>query len=278
MTDYSVLINSQLKTDIMNRVQEGYGLNISRNSELCAKNSELKSVWNWLAWVEKTRGVPSGMISLIENSAQSSPRQLGSRIVYESNERSKFLKLCGWAELGSMDDLEAICNNAIEEGNVERATMLAVFHYNLAKARTILPSDYALSAVLHTVLDNEPHPQVKKLCLALSQQAENPYLSATLTFLAGTEHHQGTIDKLNSIDRIGFCSRFYSEPELVEMLEKEVELAMSNGNLDALMICGATENGLQILEAYLKRTYDIQTVGLISAIISMKYETDKSTS
>ena len=64
-------------------------------------------------------------------------------------------------------------------------------------------------------------------------------------------------------DRIAFACTYLNDAEVVNWLETTVEKCSATGNLEAVIITGLSDAGLSILQNYIDRFDDVQTVALL---------------
>eukprot|EP00033_Pygsuia_biforma_P001903 GCRY01002124.1.p1 GENE.GCRY01002124.1~~GCRY01002124.1.p1 ORF type:complete len:1101 (+),score=279.38 GCRY01002124.1:245-3547(+) len=71
---------------------------------------------------------------------------------------------------------------------------------------------------------------------------------------------------ITMMDRLGFALRFLDDQTLPVYLQCLMEAAIQHGRLDGLVLTGVnTAEGARLLQGYIDRTTDIQTVALVSA-------------
>lgn len=107
------------------------------------------------------------------------------------------------------------------------------------------------------------------------------YLRAVLVFLqnVGSEAEESggfrkTIqdETLSLCDRVGFACRFLSRADLYAFLDAAVKKCNELGSLDGLLITGLDKRGIGLLQSYLDRSADVQTVALVSCRVVLPAE------
>jgi hypothetical protein len=72
-------------------------------------------------------------------------------------------------------------------------------------------------------------------------------------------------ERLSLEDRISFVATFLDDSSALQWLQKVRETHTARGNLGGLIVTGLTSDGLDLLQQYLDRTDDLQTVALLAA-------------
>ncbi|RUS87799.1 hypothetical protein EGW08_004464 [Elysia chlorotica] len=206
-----------------------------------------------------------------------------SRTHYRSQQRRLALQLCGWQTDDNKDKFKAFINRLIEGGDPERATAIALFHLYIKRALEIL-SECAMNT---TPSEGKPNLQAvamalsgftedrnalwRRTCGTLRYQLENPYLRAIFAFAACDDDNYD--DVLNEIgmsveDRVAFALNFLPDAKLKVYLSKLTEELTKTGDLDGILLTGMSEKGIDLLENYMDRSCDVQTVA-IATVFSM---------
>ena len=68
-------------------------------------------------------------------------------------------------------------------------------------------------------------------------------------------------------DRTAFACRFLPDKQLGAFLSDEIAAAVESGSLEGLVLTGLGKRGIQLLQAYVDTTGDVQTAALVSAHI-----------
>lgn len=78
-------------------------------------------------------------------------------------------------------------------------------------------------------------------------------------------------------DRIAFACQFLCDTKLAEYIKDMIKTCIETGDLNGLLLTGVTNEGITLLQRYLNRTDDVQTVALISTkFLSKDLITDNS--
>jgi WD repeat-containing protein mio len=95
-------------------------------------------------------------------------------------------------------------------------------------------------------------------------------------FLAD-ESYKGVLseDGVSISDRMAFACNFLNDQELSEYVKQMIQECIKKGDLNGLLVTGATPDGIQLLQAFIDRTDDVQTAALIGAkIMPQDLQTD----
>lgn len=224
----------------------------------------------------------AGIYSLISaSSTQSKEHRYSSfgKTYYESNERYFALRLLEWASIEELD--ENILQKVLSRGEVERATFLAIMHMDLSLAIKCLTSDQAkqkmpqtcglLAMALTASVGIEDKALWITTCNSIRSQFNNAYIKGILAFLCGSMSGDSSDFLLNQDldikDKLAYACRFYADDELKEFLSKVLQNCIEDGDLGGLYLTGFSQSTVSVLEAYLLRTDDIQTVALLSCYL-----------
>lgn len=65
-------------------------------------------------------------------------------------------------------------------------------------------------------------------------------------------------------DRMAFACKYMSDSKLSEYVKIQIQKCIEDGDLNGLLLTGESQDGINILQAYMDFTFDIQTVSLIA--------------
>lgn len=65
-------------------------------------------------------------------------------------------------------------------------------------------------------------------------------------------------------DRMAFACHYLCDIKLADYIKTMIQHCTDNGDLNGLLVTGTSEVGINLLQSYLDRTDDVQTVALIS--------------
>eukprot|EP00656_Telonema_subtile_P049978 TRINITY_DN6351_c0_g1_i2.p1 TRINITY_DN6351_c0_g1~~TRINITY_DN6351_c0_g1_i2.p1 ORF type:complete len:743 (-),score=204.45 TRINITY_DN6351_c0_g1_i2:223-2451(-) len=255
--------------------REGYGLDVSTNLQLVPGQPELGQLWGWVHRTQRLALAGEdrawhGLNALFTSEAAG---QHCDRI-------QRALRLCG-PQYESVQAAERWVAQLVDQGQLERAAMSALFHIGLDTAVHCLQSQqgpdrdrYAMIAVALAGYSQPPAEQNHRwalTCAGLLRSVEHPCLRAMFGFLTAA---QGSAYKqvlgepeLELQDRVAFACRFLGAEQLVEYLHTMSTEMVAAGELRGLLLTGASAagEGMELLQTYVDHTADVQTAALLSA-------------
>ncbi|XP_063720467.1 GATOR2 complex protein MIOS-like [Symsagittifera roscoffensis] len=243
-------------------------------------------------------GIP-GIVDMINNTSMHTPvdnsetklkffdRELDN-IVYDTIIRKHCLSYCNWEfkvmNTAQLENLENYVNK-VHGGNNEVGAALAWVHSRAQLCLTYLDKipNAAFSLALSGLSNNTNSSLWFEKCRLLS--IENPYLRALFGFLAKPEapkdvlrgdlttfpsyggsnvkHKKRGLPAMRLEDHVAFALKLLPDRELPGYLNELTKLYTEYGDLDGLFLTGVTPRCLDLLQSYLDRSGDIQTVALI---------------
>ncbi|XP_053676082.1 GATOR complex protein MIOS [Anopheles nili] len=281
---------------MQNRALKNYGLmaDLQRNGDLVEKNDGLQSVWRMLGHMVKEdnkQGLKEilGVNSALEGPPMSPSEPVNTKwidfsmcsglVVYRSEQRDTAQLLCGWTferekEASFTAFLEELCTKR----EYTRAALLACFHFRVRLAIDILgrgadqasdPSSLLrVAAIALSGFSAERSELWRKQCGAARTQIDDPHLRCMFSFLAHEKEGFETVTNETQIslsDRMAFACNFLSDVKLAEYTKGMLANCIETGDLNGLLLTGATNDGISLLQSHLDRTEDVQTVALIAA-------------
>uniref|UniRef100_A0A336M540 CSON010837 protein n=1 Tax=Culicoides sonorensis TaxID=179676 RepID=A0A336M540_CULSO len=265
------------------RALKDYGLiaDIKENGDL-SNDPQLKSVWILLARMYD-KGCMLGLKSILgikNGNVMSAPKSeceyvewcdyptFSPKKVYKSELRSKAISLCGW-NVDFEDNFEInLSNNNYYE--CCRAALIACFHLKLKLAVEILRKSSCDSndqsnvlRITAIVIDNfnpDRHNQNDIL-----SDIKEPLLKAIFAFL--NSDYESILNDSNLLlsDRMGFALRYLSDNSLIEFINQQIKTCIAQGDLNGILLVGASSEGVSLLQSYADRSDDIQSVALIAS-------------
>ncbi|KAF8634265.1 hypothetical protein AX17_004222 [Amanita inopinata Kibby_2008] len=200
-------------------------------------------------------------------------------------QRQIALQLCGWSI--NEDELMAAIRRWEKEGNFPRAACWLVFlkHYDKAVDLLMRSHDEAhrmmsgtLAALLPSVHTASSSPgtkstELKMHCERLIVRLHDPYFRALLTYLAlGDWSEVLEEESFPFRERLAIAFQFLDDRTLSSYLKRSVERATVRGDIDSLIITGLRcRAGMDILQAYVDRTGDMQSAAILGALVWPSY-------
>ncbi|XP_072027810.1 GATOR2 complex protein MIOS-like [Amphiura filiformis] len=200
--------------------------------------------------------------------------------VFRSSERYFALQLCGWGWEISQDENEF--NEFIQrlegEGDFERAAAIAVFRVKIRQAIEVLhkgaqvqktDGNVSLNAIAMALsgFTKEKNALWCEMCSSLCKNLTNPYLRAMFGFLTTCDNSYDAVLRepgLSVEDRIAFACLFLSDMQIYAYVEELMDQAITEGDLQGILLSGLTKDGVTLLQAYVDMTADVQTASLVA--------------
>jgi hypothetical protein len=108
----------------------------------------------------------------------------------------------------------------------------------------------------------------KGICRNLSFQIQDPYIRVLFGLLASDGNWLAVLNEssLPLIDRMIMALRFLNDSDLSTYIRKWTAKLVPLGRIDAIVLTGWSKSGLDLMENYIDRTGDIQTVALLLSV------------
>lgn len=277
---------------------------LCENGDL-AENRDLKRLWRWLyssARLVEEGLVPSsntkhpGVRSVLKklegsqslgtevltahgtwsdsNSCQSVHSTVISAKVYRSDEREQALQLCGWHR-----DREGFLDQLESDGHFSRAAAIAVFNLRLQLAVDILRRGAehpraTSSTILNIVavalsgFSDDKTSLWRQQCVSAKEYLTDPYLRVMFAFLTSeSESYEEVLEEkdVSVEDRVAFACCFLSDVKLCDYLRNLNSKLTEDGDLSGFLLTGASYDSIALLQRFLDKSGDIQSVSFIAA-------------
>ncbi|KAL0278558.1 UNVERIFIED_CONTAM: hypothetical protein PYX00_000352 [Menopon gallinae] len=288
---------NDISVKIKRRAIAKYGLKpeLRQNGDL-AEDESLKNLWCWLyssrtlvenGTIKSLTNYHPGVISVLQLDGLKSRSECSNIIwpdlnspsfvrIYRSEERDSALHLCGWRFEKDTLALQNFLDKLQMEGLYSRAAAIAVFNLKLRVSINILSkgaesvgSDSNLSIVAMALsgFSGDKSNMWKEHCMKSRTRLTDPYLRAMFAFLTAENENYDNVLSENEMavkDRVAFACIFLSDLKLSEYLLKLSEKLTEEGNLDGILLTGASVEGAKLLQRYLDATGDVQSVSLLA--------------
>lgn len=298
-----------ISVKIKHRALTKYGLKpeLWQNGEF-AEDETLKNLWYWLyssrclvedGIIKSVSNYHPGVISVLALDGIKSRSEwsnvpwadLNNQIfakIYRSEERDAALQLCGWRFDKDTLALTNFVEKLMVAGQYSRAAAIAVFNLKLRLAIGVLNrgaeaqnkndnSNLSIVAMALSGFSDDKSSMWREHCIQSRSRLTDPYLRAMFAFLTSeNENYDNVLNESNMAveDCVAFACTFLSDLKLSEYLIKLTEKLRDEGDLAGMLLTGATADGAKLLQKYLDRTGDVQSVSLL-AIRSFPIELQK---
>ncbi|XP_037961202.1 GATOR complex protein MIOS [Teleopsis dalmanni] len=197
-----------------------------------------------------------------------------SLVCYRSEQRDLAIKLCGWS---TEQDFESYITSLCDNKEYSRAAMISVFHLKILSACDILsktadilrdPSMFRIAAIALSSFNADRCSSTwRNQRSNANMQIQDAHLRAIFSFLTIENDSFDAVlteEGVSLADRIAFACKYLSESKLSEFVKQQIQKSIERGDLNGLLLTGESLDGINILQAYLDRTFDVQTVALIA--------------
>ncbi|ORY82112.1 hypothetical protein BCR37DRAFT_380048 [Protomyces lactucae-debilis] len=113
----------------------------------------------------------------------------------------------------------------------------------------------------------------KESCKRLAVELDSPYIRALFAFVSeGSWRDVLDEQGLTLRERISIAIRYLKDEEIASVLRAMSKTETDEGNLEGLLLTGITTTSLDLLQTYVDRTGDVQTVALVTSFKPELYE------
>lgn len=266
------------------RALKDYGLiaDIKENGDL-SNDPQLKSVWILLARMYD-KGCMLGLKSIlgIKDGSTIVPKSECEYIewcdfptyeplkIYKSEQRTKAISICGWNNNNTDDNNSSECVSFNGYHESCKAALVACFHLKLKTAVEILSKSTCDSVdqsnvlrISAIVLDNF-NPD-KHNPNNIVEHIQEPFLKAILAFINKNYEYILADPDLPLSDRMGFALKYLSDSSLTDFINNQIKKYIEIGDLNGVLLVGASVEGVSLLQSYVDISDDIQSVALIAS-------------
>ena len=300
----NITLDTDTDTDIavvmQNRARRGYGRAANmRDVGLEISDEELRLCWLWSqhsaelhqagrlrSYVRSNQGKIAGLRTVVRSGlGLSSEVRLSewtglnttrSVRTFCSEQREAVLALCGsLADTVYTDNLSRTATRAAEAiFSLDLRRALRELQTGATNARNSGEPELAgvltmVSVALSGFSDGDSELWREMVSCSLSS-LPHPALRAIFSFLTVRDGNYSSVleeDGLLLLSRVAFAATFLDDESLETYLESEWSGLVSAGRLEALVLSGGDGEVVEVLQSYLDRTADVQTVSWLSVRI-----------
>ena len=308
LSDYLAVLQAPKR-----RVQEGYSLDCAKNKAIVHNDPWLVDVWTLIDRMD-AHAAGDGMVGngldlkylgvssiwaneltmyderLIDPDTKTS-QEMFSDAVKEIVEAMEFpifegvnteypenrqlcLSLCGWPL--EKAGVEQNCQRLIDEGDIYKAIVLAVFQGHKDIALTLLRAsltskrlpqdDIGLAAVIACASPSSGvSAEQREACAWMADMTSDAYLKSLLTyFITGDWSSVVSMPQLTLSDRVAVALKYLPDPSLTTFLTTTTTTATAQGDISALLLTGLTTRSLSLLQTHISHH---PTTGLQNAVL-----------
>ena len=141
-----------------------------------------------------------------------------------------------------------------------------------AKASSLFAdeSHHMMSGMLAALTSStNRNPELLQHCERLIVRLQDPYLRALLTHL--TIHDWTEVleeDSLPLRERLAIAFQFLDDKDLSSYLRRVADRSIHDGDIHGLFVTGITNAGMDLLQAYVDTSGDVQTAALVASLPS----------
>ncbi|KAI0746113.1 hypothetical protein C8Q76DRAFT_852601 [Earliella scabrosa] len=189
------------------------------------------------------------------------------------SQRRFALQLCGWSL--AQDTLARAIRRWEQENKHSQAACWLVFTEQHKQAIDMLmrskdESHHMMSGMLAALTSStNRNPELIQHCERLIVRLQDPYLRALLTHL--TIHDWTEVleeDSLPLRERLAIAFQFLDDKDLSSYLRRVADRSIHDGDIHGLFVTGLTGAGMDLLQAYVDTSGDVQTAALVASLPS----------
>jgi hypothetical protein len=295
LNDYLAVLHAAKR-----RTQEGYSLDCNKNKKILGNDPWLVDAWTLVDRMD-AHAASDGMVGngldlkylgvsavwaneltmyddrLIDPDAKTSQEMFsdavkeivevmelppfeGVKTQYPEN-RQLCLSLCGWPldKTGAQQS----CQQLVDDGEIYKAVVLAVFQGHKDIALTILRAslqqkklpqdDIGLAAVIACASPTSGvSADQREACAWMADMTNDPYLKSLLTyFISGSWDTVVSMTQLSLSDRVAIALKYLPDPDLTTFLNTTTSSAIASGSISGLLLTGLTTRALDLFTVYI---------------------------
>jgi len=191
------------------------------------------------------------------------------------SQRQLALQLCGWSL--APNDLTNAIRRWEKENRHSQAACWLVFTDQHQTAVDVLmrskdESHHMMSGLLAAFSPSgssrpSRNPELIAQCERLIVRLQDPYLRATLTYLALRDWSEVLQEEALPLrERLAIAFQFLDDKDLSSYLRQVADRCSHDGDIEGIIVTGLTQSGMDILQIYVDITGDVQTATILSCL------------
>ncbi|KAI0699871.1 hypothetical protein C8T65DRAFT_742322 [Cerioporus squamosus] len=187
------------------------------------------------------------------------------------SQRRFALQLCGWSL--AQDDLARAMRRWEKENKHSQAACWFVFTEQHKQAIDMLmrskdESHHMMSGMVAALTSSSTrNPELLQHCERLTVRLQDPYLRALLTHLTVRDWTEVLQEEsLPLRERLAIAFQFLDDKDVSSYLRRIADRAIHDGDIHGLFITGLTGAGMDLLQAYVDTSGDVQTAALLASL------------
>ena len=258
-------------------IYQGFDFSYLGVSSIWTRLADARKMRNRTQWDQTLLGSLNTEAAAGICQKQSYPEFAGATTDYPYH-RQICLAICGW--LISEKDLERRSLKLIGNGEGYRAIVLSVFKGQRSLALRLLKhcihekklKNIGLGAVIAC---ERVSSEQQELCTWMAEETNDPYLKALLTyFVSGDWMSVLDMEQLALCDRIGIALKHLDDTALDTYLDRATSMAIVEGDIEGIVLTGLSPPAMDLLQAYIAKSNDLQTAVLVMSFSCPVYVSD----
>ncbi|EER26243.1 hypothetical protein CPC735_004140 [Coccidioides posadasii C735 delta SOWgp] len=289
------------------RLREGYTLNPERNQNIVSDDTALQDLW---AWIERAhtrasdgsmiihgvdmnylgvQSIWSGNLGLsLENRLASSDldddvdvpkliEQLAKKLNLQETkmcdtdfmpQRQLCLYICG--AIASVDDLEGVVTQLVEERQHTQAAAFALFHdetelaYKALRNNRPTQAHKLLAMAIAGAPRGDPNFDWEEACAEIAKELTDPFAKAILALVSkGSWESVLRETTLPLRYRVEVAVRWLPDDQLTTYIRDTSMEAVQQGDIEGAVLTGLDHAAMDLFQSYINKFNDIQTAVLV---------------
>lgn len=198
----------------------------------------------------------------------------------KSDQRQLCLAICGWAF--SREESKVICEHLLKQQGYYKAVATAMFHGHKGLAleiiRDLIRERVIQNIGLGALIASDPlNSEQREMCRWMEEDATDSYLRAILLYLSTGDWFE-LVNKLDLdldlSDRLGIAFRHLNDNQITSFITEVTTSYIKNGDIEGVLLTGLTPQSIDLFQSYIRRTNDLQTAVLATALVTPLYVDD----